>query len=336
MNGWYNKRIVLQFIEMYKSLPALWQVKCKDYPNRMKKELAYKKMIEFCKKFNPAADKQFVMSKIHNLRSSFKKELRKVKQSKLAAADSESEDVYEPHLWYYPYLYFIEDQYADSSKVPGVDLPELDDELPFSLNEEPASPEPPSESSFQLLDLKDQKTEEPTPVELFSKSSSFAQKASPQSSPCSDEASHQDHFRDSHQSQSLSQDLLTGAYPLSSRSAFSASSRDVIPGKSKVAKRPRKRKHDDQDVPHHTSWLPVEHPTLSPSPDENDLFGKTIALLLKNTPKEQNIYARKLMYEVMAEAELGNLSRLSYVVAVPEPTASKQTSHTETNDSVSG
>ena len=49
-----------------------------------------------------------------------------------------------------------------------------------------------------------------------------------------------------------------------------------------------------------------------PSPvDQNDLFGKTIGMHLKNVPNEQSIYARKLLYEVVIQAELGNLSQAS-------------------------
>lgn len=102
---------------------------------------------------------------------------------------------------------------------------------------------------------------------------------------------------------------------------------DGSPTKFKVGlpvetKRPNnKRKSDDERIANRNASrarLLNLNPTAPPPFDENESFGKTIGLLLRNASKEQRIYARKLMYEVMTEAELGNLSRESYFVAHPK------------------
>ena len=64
--------------------------------------------------------------------------------------------------------------------------------------------------------------------------------------------------------------------------------------------------------------LATAAPPPPPALNENESFGQTIGLLLSKTSKEQGIYARKLMFEVLSEAELGTLSRRSYFVAIPD------------------
>lgn len=108
MAAWRKQETVLQFIEIYRSLPCLWKVKTKEYSNKLSRELAYSKMIDFCRTFDQSADKQFVVQKINNLRSAFRKEMKKVALSQSSAANGE--EIYESKLWYYPYLKFVIDQ----------------------------------------------------------------------------------------------------------------------------------------------------------------------------------------------------------------------------------
>ena len=90
-----------------------------------------------------------------------------------------------------------------------------------------------------------------------------------------------------------------------------------------AARRPNKRKSEDEEL-----LIAARSRLLNQRPppplDENESFGKTIGLLLKNASKEQRIYARKLMYEVMAEAELGNLSQASYLVVSPDVSSARR------------
>ena len=45
-----EKEFIVRFIEVYRGLPALWDVKCKDYTNRAKKGEQYDVLIEKLRK----------------------------------------------------------------------------------------------------------------------------------------------------------------------------------------------------------------------------------------------------------------------------------------------
>ena len=69
-----EKEFIVEFIEMYRGLPALWDVKCKDYTSRAKNEEQYDVLIEKYREKYPDAEKQ-VVKKINSLRTNFRKEL---------------------------------------------------------------------------------------------------------------------------------------------------------------------------------------------------------------------------------------------------------------------
>lgn len=102
-----NKEFWKEFIELYESLPCLWNVKDKQYSNKHLKEEGMQTMVEKCKSIFPDADKEFVNKKIKCLRASFRRELRKVIKSK--GTGTSPDDVYEPSLWYYELLLFTAD-----------------------------------------------------------------------------------------------------------------------------------------------------------------------------------------------------------------------------------
>ena len=120
MTFWNNKRNLLRFIELYQSIPALWRVKSKEYKNNLTRELGYEKLVQLCQQFNPEADKAFVVTKINSLRGAYRKEFRKVEDSKLSGAGSDQ--VYEPTLWYYPHLAFIQDQEVPRRGLSNLDI----------------------------------------------------------------------------------------------------------------------------------------------------------------------------------------------------------------------
>lgn len=47
---YWSKKVVSNFIDIYKSYPCLWKIKSRDYTNRNLKNAAYDKLVEFCKK----------------------------------------------------------------------------------------------------------------------------------------------------------------------------------------------------------------------------------------------------------------------------------------------
>jgi hypothetical protein len=67
------------------------------------------KLVDKCQEIYPNCDERFVKTKIESMRSSFRREIRKVLQSKNKTG-SAGDDVYEPNLRYYDLLLFTCDQ----------------------------------------------------------------------------------------------------------------------------------------------------------------------------------------------------------------------------------
>lgn len=102
------KELLEEFINLYRDSPCLWQVKGQDYHDRSKRGAAYELLIDKLKEMEPSANKDLVIKKINNLRSSYRKELKKVKAS--IKTGNGAEDVYQPKLWYFNILNFLSDQ----------------------------------------------------------------------------------------------------------------------------------------------------------------------------------------------------------------------------------
>jgi len=61
-----ERAFILQCIEIYKSQPALWNVKSKDYNNRQKKSDAYAILInKYWEKYPEATRKMLLKNSIH-------------------------------------------------------------------------------------------------------------------------------------------------------------------------------------------------------------------------------------------------------------------------------
>ncbi|CAI6372741.1 unnamed protein product [Macrosiphum euphorbiae] len=112
---YWSKEFTLQFIELYKQYPCLWKIKSKDYINKNLKREAYDELTKFCKTTIPEANKDFVIKKIQSFRGSFRKELKKVVDSKRSGASLD--DVYVPTLWYYDHLVFTIDQELPTESI---------------------------------------------------------------------------------------------------------------------------------------------------------------------------------------------------------------------------
>ena len=97
------------FIEIYRNEPSLWFIKSKDYSNREVKNAAYGKLVNKLREIDPSANKDTVVKKINNLRSSYNKELKKVQASNKSSG-SGSDSIYTPKLSYFHLMHFIKDQ----------------------------------------------------------------------------------------------------------------------------------------------------------------------------------------------------------------------------------
>lgn len=84
-----------EIIEVYHELPALWEIKNKDYRNRGKKCEQYDILIEKYRKEYPNADKRKVIKKIYYLRTNFRKKLKRLRDAE--KSDAGTKDV-EPSL----------------------------------------------------------------------------------------------------------------------------------------------------------------------------------------------------------------------------------------------
>lgn len=85
------------------------------YNNRNLKSEGYAALIEVCKKFDRNANRDYATKKIQSLRGAFRKEYRKVQNSKINSMSPE--DIYIPTLWYYSHLLFTIEQDLPSESL---------------------------------------------------------------------------------------------------------------------------------------------------------------------------------------------------------------------------
>ncbi|XP_074032663.1 uncharacterized protein [Leptinotarsa decemlineata] len=106
--GCNKPEFITGFIDIYRSHPCLWKIKSKFYSNRQLRDKAYASLLQYYKSVDKNATIDTVKNKINNLRSSFRKELKKVNKSKKFG--SGTDEIYVPTLWYYKLLLFTSDQ----------------------------------------------------------------------------------------------------------------------------------------------------------------------------------------------------------------------------------
>lgn len=114
-----EKEFIAEFIEVYRGLPALWDVKCKDYTNRAKKGKQYDVLIEKYREKYPDAEKQEVVKKVNSLRTNFRKELKRIRDADRSGAGAE--DV-EPTLWYFDEMKFLVTQETPTASISTMDI----------------------------------------------------------------------------------------------------------------------------------------------------------------------------------------------------------------------
>jgi hypothetical protein len=70
-----------KFLEEYRELLVLWQVRSADHSNRAKRDEAWDSLVQFTREKIPDADLCFVQIRVDSIRASFRKELRRVRDS---------------------------------------------------------------------------------------------------------------------------------------------------------------------------------------------------------------------------------------------------------------
>lgn len=110
-----------QFLEKYKSFPALWNNKSSSYNDKSERNKAHQELIAFCKPRYPNANRYFITRKIHNFRTAFRREVRKIR-SRDPGCDPHKKHV--SNLWYFNILSFLTDVDCPAGKKG----PNCDDE----------------------------------------------------------------------------------------------------------------------------------------------------------------------------------------------------------------
>ncbi|PIO35066.1 hypothetical protein AB205_0192110 [Aquarana catesbeiana] len=105
MDGFNGDNFLPLFIEKYRELPCLWQVRQPHYNNKQKRQAELETLLELVKLVVPTATIPYLKTKIGGLRSTYLRERKKVTDSQRSGAD----DVYVPRLWYYERLRFLSD-----------------------------------------------------------------------------------------------------------------------------------------------------------------------------------------------------------------------------------
>ncbi|PIO24772.1 hypothetical protein AB205_0019020 [Aquarana catesbeiana] len=108
MKQFKDPEFMRQFIDRYRDMRNLWEVKNPLHHNKPVRKASLEKLLQFVKTQVPDADIEFVEKKIGSLKSIYRKELNKVQASMRSGAAAE--DVYVPSLWYYNRMQFLEDQ----------------------------------------------------------------------------------------------------------------------------------------------------------------------------------------------------------------------------------
>nr|XP_029724127.1 uncharacterized protein LOC115264524 [Aedes albopictus] len=96
------------FFEQYKDLPELWQIKNESFKNRDKKKKAWAELLRFYQCIVPKATIEQLKSRINNIRTCYRRELKKISDSEKSGAGTD--EVYVPSLWYFEHLSFLKDQ----------------------------------------------------------------------------------------------------------------------------------------------------------------------------------------------------------------------------------
>ncbi|KAL1513132.1 hypothetical protein ABEB36_002592 [Hypothenemus hampei] len=139
-----NRKFLVEFMMMYKSLPCLWDISSVEYTDRKKKKKAYQHLLNKYKEYDPNGNLQNVKNKIDSFRSTFRRELKKVNDSKkLAGPDG----IYRPHLWYFDLLLFLTGQTKSKLETDNVDAVHI---------------------STEEIDIKSEIEEIQTPIRRFS------------------------------------------------------------------------------------------------------------------------------------------------------------------------
>ncbi|XP_025193021.1 uncharacterized protein LOC112593021 [Melanaphis sacchari] len=118
-----ERKLISELIDEYKTCTCLWRIKDPDYKNKEMKNEAYESLLQLIKKYNENCTMDDLKRKIANLRTCYLREFKKVMDAKRYGG------IYEPSLWYYKSLEFLNDQHHSEDRVRlGRSYPDNSDE----------------------------------------------------------------------------------------------------------------------------------------------------------------------------------------------------------------
>ncbi|KAK9872912.1 hypothetical protein WA026_021763 [Henosepilachna vigintioctopunctata] len=100
-------------------MPVLWKIKSEEYMDRDKKSQAMERLLDFYRQKFENATTDDVKKKFNSLRTNFRKELKKIKDSKKSGAGAE--EIYQSTLWYFDAMSFLVDQETPSDSISTID-----------------------------------------------------------------------------------------------------------------------------------------------------------------------------------------------------------------------
>ncbi|XP_075161834.1 uncharacterized protein LOC142234558 [Haematobia irritans] len=102
-----SRKFWVEFIEFFKSLPALWNKHSEEYGDRYQRQKAFEALLEKYRELDKDAEIADLKKKINNIRSIYRRECIKIKNSEQIALTPD--DIYVPTVWYFPHLDFLKD-----------------------------------------------------------------------------------------------------------------------------------------------------------------------------------------------------------------------------------
>lgn len=321
MLGPWKRPLVLKFIKLYKQYEVLWRVKNEGYYDRDSRNDAYDELLVKLKRILPEANRDMMIAKIRSLRTAFRKENVRIVQSLRQGA--KGKQVYKPRIWYYNELEFVAAQEGNemvlrpqSGANPHLQnlaktsldadwTPDLkSEEITSDTEQDTAAAHSdvsgsdldadsgisPQAGTLQLqcqsgVDLDNAETAPPQPVRSNPSTSNGLRHESPKSRSRPVIESYQSRRRRNIRDHRLN-------------------------GKRLV---PKQQRPEDLEL-----MSDDEGDTFcSRAPESSNsfaLFGQYVAKCLGEMAEEQSTHAQKLMFDVIYEGKLNNLSRQTHLV----------------------
>ena len=128
-----NQKLNIEFIQLYQTFPQLWEIKNEIYKDRSLRNVAFNELINKCKEIQPNAITECVQKRKKNcLRTAFRRELKKEKQSEKSGAGVE--DIYIPSLYYFDELSFIRNQEIPAVGRSSLSMNDSSDDTNVNIN----------------------------------------------------------------------------------------------------------------------------------------------------------------------------------------------------------